>query len=243
MSGNPVFANNHKKYTREEEAELCEKMRTGDLDARDQLFNSCIPWTINISHRIAQNYYGKRIGDSKLDDLVQAGLCGLFECLKKFDPAKGRLTTYASWWVRKECLAWMWRDRTIFLPRYLSARKFKTLKTPSTMSLIITNENGYDITPKGLAYEHKDFQEVDDIDERDSLLKESIDILTERERGILFLRNKGVTLKEVGVRYGICRERVRQIQNRAIETLRIRLNQKEKGKSNGKAKNHKKESC
>ncbi len=228
MSNNPLFTGTYKKFTREEEAALCKKMREGDLGAKDQLFKSCIPWTITISRKVAENSYGKVIDEAKLDDVIQAGLCGLLESLKRFDPTKGRLTTYARWYIRKECLTWVWKDKTIYLPRYLSGKKFKEFSVPFTMSLVVKNEDGCDITPKGLTYDHKEFEEVDAREEGDSLLKSNMVILTEREKGVLFLRSNGMTLKQIGVRYGLCKERVRQIQNKAIESLRTMLKQEGK---------------
>ncbi len=57
-------------------------------------------------------------------------------------------------------------------------------------------------------------------------LKELLDILTEKERAILELRNglnpEGVcyTLEEVGNKFGVTRERIRQIEAKALEKLR-----------------------
>lgn len=223
-----MFGVKYKQYTKEEEVELCKKMREGDLEARDRLFESCIPWTINVAKRIAGNRYGNPIDESKLDDIVQAGLFGLLECLKRFDPEKSRLTTYSSWWVRKECLAWLWKDRTIYLPRYLSGKDFRGIGIPSVYYLDLHHNNGRDTIPIELSLNHKDFEEVDNADEIDLLMKKSIDVLTETEKEILFLRSRGKTLRQIGVTHGICKERVRQLQNKAVERLRnlLKLNER-----------------
>ena len=54
------------------------------------------------------------------------------------------------------------------------------------------------------------------------LLTEGLKVLDARERDIIVdrrLRDNPLTLEELGVRYGISRERVRQIENRAFEKL------------------------
>ena len=51
-------------------------------------------------------------------------------------------------------------------------------------------------------------------------LANALQILPERTREILILRSQGKTLGECGKLLGITRERVRQIQHKALETLR-----------------------
>ncbi|GEO82933.1 RNA polymerase sigma factor RpoH [Pararhodospirillum oryzae] len=54
------------------------------------------------------------------------------------------------------------------------------------------------------------------------LLRDALSTLTERERHIITarrLRSEPVTLEELGGEYGVSRERVRQIENRAFEKL------------------------
>ena len=66
-------------------------------------------------------------------------------------------------------------------------------------------------------------------DEVDGLL----DVLDERERKIIFSRfgldgGKPKTLEEVGKKFGVTRERIRQLQNIALSKLRRALQKKEK---------------
>jgi RNA polymerase sigma-32 factor len=58
--------------------------------------------------------------------------------------------------------------------------------------------------------------------QRQSLLKDSIKILNEREREILYsrrLNDEATTLEDLSKKYKISRERVRQIENKAFEKL------------------------
>jgi RNA polymerase sigma-32 factor len=57
---------------------------------------------------------------------------------------------------------------------------------------------------------------------RNRLLKNALGGLTDRERHIFIerrLRDEPVTLEELGKSYGISRERVRQLENRAFEKV------------------------
>ena len=58
--------------------------------------------------------------------------------------------------------------------------------------------------------------------QRQNLLKDSIKILNEREREILYsrrLNDEPTTLEDLSKKYEISRERVRQIENKAFEKL------------------------
>jgi RNA polymerase sigma-32 factor len=64
--------------------------------------------------------------------------------------------------------------------------------------------------------------ESEELDERRTLLSAALDELTERERDILQerrLKDEPMTLEELSKKYGISRERVRQIEVRAFEKL------------------------
>ena len=57
---------------------------------------------------------------------------------------------------------------------------------------------------------------------RQGLLKDSIKILNEREREILYsrrLNDQPTTLEDLSKKYKISRERIRQIENKAFEKI------------------------
>ena len=62
----------------------------------------------------------------------------------------------------------------------------------------------------------------DEMDQRKDLLKDSIKILNEREKEILYSRRlteNPITLEDLSKKYKISRERIRQIENKAFEKL------------------------
>jgi RNA polymerase sigma-32 factor len=66
------------------------------------------------------------------------------------------------------------------------------------------------------------FAHQEEMGQRQSLLKDSIKILNEREREILYsrrLNDEPTTLEDLSKKYKISRERVRQIENKAFEKL------------------------
>jgi RNA polymerase sigma-32 factor len=60
------------------------------------------------------------------------------------------------------------------------------------------------------------------MEQRKDLLSNSIKILNEREKEILYARklnDEQITLEELSKKYKISRERIRQIENKAFEKL------------------------
>ena len=66
------------------------------------------------------------------------------------------------------------------------------------------------------------FAHQEEMEQRRGLLKESIKILNDREREILYsrrLNDETTTLEDLSKKYKISRERVRQIENKAFEKI------------------------
>ena len=66
------------------------------------------------------------------------------------------------------------------------------------------------------------FAQKEEMDQRKDLLKDSIKVLNEREKEILYSRrltDEPLTLEDLSKKYKISRERVRQIENKAFEKL------------------------
>jgi RNA polymerase sigma-32 factor len=72
----------------------------------------------------------------------------------------------------------------------------------------------------------QDYAERNEFETRQTLLMEAMEVLNQRERDILTERRLAeppVTLEELSTRYGVSRERVRQIEVRAFEKLQDRM--------------------
>jgi RNA polymerase sigma-32 factor len=71
-----------------------------------------------------------------------------------------------------------------------------------------------------------DYAERDELQARQALLISAMDVLNARERDVLSerrLSEPAVTLEELSERYGVSRERIRQIEVRAFEKLQTRM--------------------
>ena len=109
------------------------------------------------------------------------------------------------------------KDEVISMNRRLSGKEF-SLNSP-------IGEDGDEwqdwIVDKELDHDLK-FAQQEEIEQRKDLLSDSIKILNEREKEILYarrLKDEPTTLEELSKRYKISRERIRQIENKAFEKL------------------------
>lgn len=80
--------------SREEEVELARLLAKGDDSAAAQLVASHLRFVI----RIARSYRNYGL---PMNDLVQEGVVGLLQAVRKFNPDRNvRFATYAMWWIR-----------------------------------------------------------------------------------------------------------------------------------------------
>tara|TARA_Y100000287_G_scaffold150246_1_gene125591 strand:- start:109 stop:738 length:630 start_codon:yes stop_codon:yes gene_type:complete len=109
------------------------------------------------------------------------------------------------------------KDEVISMNRRLSGKEF-SLNSP-------IGEDGDEwqdwLVDKELDHDLK-FAHQEEMEQRKDLLKDSIKILNDREKEILYLRRLSenpCTLEDLSKKYKISRERVRQIENKAFEKL------------------------
>lgn len=77
-----------------DEKALGVEAKKGSLEARDTLVNSFLKYVVSV----ARNYQDRGVA---LEDLVSEGNIGLLYAVEGFDPNEGRLSTYASYWIKK----------------------------------------------------------------------------------------------------------------------------------------------
>lgn len=117
LSGWPEFA----LLNREEEAELAARIKRWDPAARSRMITANLRLVISIAKDYA--HYGM-----ELMDLINEGNIGLMKAAERFDPKKGKFSTYASWWIKQSIkLALADKSRTVSLTPAMAAsvRKMK----------------------------------------------------------------------------------------------------------------------
>ena len=215
--------------TPEEEIELAIRISEAAQEAKKRLAEANLRLVVSIAKR----YVGRGM---QFLDLIQEGNLGLIKAVDKFDYTKGfKFSTYATWWIRQAITrAIADQARTIRIPVHMVETINKVKKANSQL----LHQNGREATPDEIA-EYLEMPVGDFIPDDDalapadaasmSLLKEQLaDVLktlTPREAKVLSLRfglddGNPKTLEEVGKVFNVTRERIRQIEAKALRKLR-----------------------
>ncbi len=197
--------------TREAEHDLAVRVKTGDKAARELLARHNLAFVVAISRK----YMGR---GARLEDLIQEGNIGLLKGIEHFDPHKGtRFSTYAIWWIRAYIQKYLKDVRSSVRGGDSENRVYQR-----DLSLDALVDDDGDTT-------HMDRLESDAPGPEQSALREESnrnvrnalgrvhkrlgdlgwDIVSERLE-----QDSPKTLEELGKRFGVSRERVRQVEMR-----------------------------
>lgn len=161
-------------------------------------------------------------GTLDLEDLEQAGMLGVMRALQDYDPERGTFSTYAWQWVRQYVRRELDNHAcTVRVPVHLQAerRKRKEKMTPAMRSLDAPLPDGmttlHDVLGSAPATREHDFE---------SLLEQAGSRLSDRDRRILRGRYlHDYTLEQLGAELDVSRERIRQLEAKALAQLRRAL--------------------
>lgn len=214
--------------TLEEERALATKAVSGNKMARDKLIAANLRFAIKWAYR----YKNRGL---EIEDLIQLANEGLIMAADKFDlKKKVRFCTYAVWWIRATINEALCNTNGIKLPKARLEEFYKGKWNVNSLDSEITNGEGENTTL--LDFIKDDIGLTPDeayyLDESLDDLKEMLDYLDSREKEIITLRfglngKKGLSLSAIGEKVGCSKERVRQLESKALRNLRMMFEEKD----------------
>jgi RNA polymerase primary sigma factor len=231
-----------KVMTPEREKELAVKMKSDDTPKRERekIESELLVGNLRFVISVAKQYQNQGLD---LSDLIAEGNLGLMKAIKNFDWHKDlRFISYAVWWVKQSIIQSLNDNaRTIRLPVNVvqdlhKAKKeiaitgkeleLKFSSLPSMIDLDMTiNDEGDTLVdmianPNALAPD-AGFNTKDMLKNK---LISLLNVLDDREKVIIEdyfgLSGTPRTLEDIGGDFGLTKERVRQIKERALRRLR-----------------------
>lgn len=192
----------------QEEEQLLQGMREGDLSCRNRLIEHNLRLVAHVVKKYSNTMY-------ETDDLISIGTIGLIKAVDSFNCDKGiRLATYASRCIENELLMLMRSSK-------------KQSKEVSLFDPVGSDKEGNTIQLLDICVaEEPDIIEQMEEQQKLSKLRKYIDeVLTEREREIIILRygmtdGKEVTQREIADKLDISRSYVSRIEKKALKKLK-----------------------
>jgi RNA polymerase nonessential primary-like sigma factor len=202
-----------------------EELFAGLPATRDELIARNRPFVIKMACRM------RRPRDMDLDDVIQEGMLAVTHAVSGFKPGCGcKFMTYAGIAAFRRMSRYIQTNRTVVaLPPVTRSKRARMWPhRQRAFHVASLNRNWHDGDTRDWAADvadRFDMRLTDDlIDAHDLLNCVTSDLtLDARQSEILRLRAAGYGLKEIGRTMGISKERVRQIEYRAIELIRERF--------------------
>lgn len=215
-----VYYDDLKKYkplTKAKERRLLKKCKKGNLKAKNEILEANLRFVFDI----AKHYTGRGV---PISELISDGNMGLLRAIDKFDESKNvKFISYAVWWIRQAMLESIKKKNTINFVEiepntdndsYIDKRLIEDDEDDTSFNKELSNEN--DEKSKEISENQR------------NIITNIIGTLSDRERDIIenyygLNSNKELTLSEIGKKYNLSSERVRQIKLVSLRKLRSKI--------------------
>lgn len=198
-----------KPLSKKDEKKIGIRIKKGDSTARNELVSSNLKFVVNV----AKAYKGYGV---PFTDLISEGNLGLIRAAEKYDYKKDvKFISYSVWWIRQAIQEYLKKNKLI--------DDIETSNDEHDYENCTVDEEGNEVI-NNVQYLCDEYNpELEE--SRRKIIVQLFSCLSERERVIMSnyygLNDTDVlTLEEIGKKYNLTKERVRQIKEKALRKIR-----------------------
>lgn len=215
-----VYYDDLKKYkplTKAKERRLLKKCKKGNLKAKNEILEANLRFVFDI----AKHYTGRGV---PISELISDGNMGLLRAIDKFDESKDvKFISYAVWWIRQAMLESIKKRNAISFVEIEP-----NTDNDSSMDKKLIEDDEDDVSFNNDFSNENDEKSREVTENQRNIITSLIDTLSDRERDIVenyygINDKKELTLTDIGKKYNLSSERVRQIKLNAIRKLRSKI--------------------
>lgn len=214
-----IYYDDLKKYkplTKAKEKRLLKLTRKGNLKAKNEILEANLKFVFDI----AKHYTGRGLS---ISELISEGNMGLLRAIEKFDEEKDvKFISYAVWWIRQAMLEAIKKKKMLMMVEIDPADS-----NDNIFERKIADDEDERIggaSDIGFSNEAEEYKKELKANQKE-VIGNLLNSLNSREKEIIEhyygLSNKReLTLNEIGKKYNLSSERVRQVKLTAIRKLR-----------------------
>lgn len=215
-----VYYDDLKKYkplTKAKERRLLKRCKKGNLKAKNEILEANLRFVFDI----AKHYTGRGV---PISELISDGNMGLLRAIEKFDESKDvKFISYAVWWIRQAMLESIKRRNAI---NFVEIEPNTDNDVSMDKKLIEDDEDDTSFN-NDFSNENDEKESEIKIGQKNIVIK-LLNVLDERERDVIesyygINDKKELTLTDIGKKYNLSSERVRQIKKKGLMKLRTKM--------------------
>lgn len=208
----------YKPLTKAREKRFLRLAKKGNLKAKNKILESNLKFVFDVAKR----YTGRGV---PISELISEGNMGLLRAIDKFDEEKDvKFISYAIWWIRQYMLEIIKKKKIINI---VEVENTETKNSVLETTMLDEEDDVVNSNEKDFSNENEELKKEVVKTQKDiiaSLLKE----LDEREKEIIenyygINDKKELTLAEIGEKFSLSSERVRQINKNSIKKMRSKM--------------------
>ncbi|BCH33232.1 RNA polymerase sigma factor RpoH [Mesorhizobium sp. L-8-10] len=217
---------------RAEESELARRwLDLGDEAARNRLVASHQPLVLGISRR----YFKFPLPQ---EDLTQQGMLGLMRACDTFQVDRGlRFATYARWWAQAAIAEYVLQNASVVAHNRSNLSRRAFFKGKGHLKIVSLDapvgdggETFIDVLESPSDSPEDTALRVIDSERATAKIRDAVGRLDARSRRVIqerWLSDEKATLESLGAALGVSKERIRQIESRAMEFIKAAVEGRE----------------